>query len=342
MIQKAWGRGVLVLLGCLVVPAAAQDEERPFRPSNEEVDRELDRSLERAYDEDHPPPPEAEPARPTKRERRRKKDDDGGFRLRLGGYAAHYAATFKDVELRLREGSSGGERIRLDERDAVADFDVDHGQLYKAWIDLGKHVSITGGFRRLVARESQQTTTSFTFGRTHFAAGQRVETLVDNYLADLDLVVKPINNRWVSLDLHLGSRYVFWETRLTNETLGPLVAQERSRLEGAMPMVGAGIAVRPLRQVELFARARVGYMGYDRPESHHYSRRNGYRHVEAKEKEVKSAELDVGLSITFFDHLGVLVGYRLDHVSIEREVRNRTAEVEGTVHGLYAGVLLEF
>ncbi|MCO5171482.1 MAG: hypothetical protein M9894_34710 [Planctomycetes bacterium] len=316
--------------------AAAQtppgaDDGPPFRVPSDQVDDELDRSLRQEFDEDHPaPPPLGEPPPPPAA-----KDDDR-LRLRLGGFAAHYHAQLQSVRVSYREGLSGGQEVRLDKHDAVADFDPANTQLYRAWFDIGRHVSITGGFWRGVFRSSDHASTeSFTFGRTTFLQGERIGTRVEAMTADLDLVLKPVNNRWFEMGLHLGARYMYWETQLTSRADG--ARQERSRIEAAVPVVGASLAFRPLRWFELFARARVGYLEYDRP-----SRRDDFGSLDAKAKEARTAEIDLGMKFVFKETIGVIAGYRLDHLRLEREVEERTEGARGTVHGLYAGLILEF
>lgn len=330
----------IALVGVLALPgiASAQtpprgDDGPPFRVPNDQVDDELDRSLRQEFDEDHPAPPplgDAPPAGP------RKQDDDDRLRLRLGGFAAHYYAQLQSVRLSYREGLSGGGVIRLDKNDAVADFDPSNTQLYRAWFDIGRHVSITGGFWRGVFRSSDHVSTqSFTFGRTTFLEGERIGTRVEAMTADLDLVLKPVNNRWFEMGLHIGARYMFWESQLTSRN--DPSREERSRIEAAVPVVGASLAFRPLRWFELFARGRVGYLEYDRP-----SRRDDWGSVDAKAKEARTAEIDLGMKFVIKETIGVIAGYRLDHLRLEREVEERTEGARGTVHGLYAGLILQF
>lgn len=334
--------GVLSLVGVLALPglSSAQDDKPPargevdgppFRTSEDQLNQELDRSLEDEYDEDHPavdpgPPPAVAP--PVEKDR---------FELRLGGLAAHYYSQLQDVRVRYREGGSGGAEIEVDKNDAVADFGPEHTQLYRGWLDLGKHVSFEGGYWRGVYRDTKEITQGFTFGRQSFAVGERVGTRVEMMTADLDLVVKPLNNRWVELGLHLGTRYMLWET----EFKGPGGREELSRIEAAVPVIGASIAFRPTRFMELFAKGRLGYLDYDRPRSSRYDD-GDIDTIEAKEKSAKSVEVDVGVKFILADTIGVIAGYRLDHLRLEREVDERTEGVRGTAHGVYAGLILDF
>ena len=255
----------------------------------------------------------------------------------LGGLAAHYYSQLQHVRVSYREGLSGGDDIEVDKKDAIADFEPEHTQLYRGWFDLGKHVSFEGGYWNAVYRDTKEITTGFTFGRESFFAGERVSTRVEMTTADLDLVLKPLNNRWVELGLHLGSRYMIWETQFKGED----DSEETSRLEAAVPVVGASFAFRPTRFMELFAKGRIGYLDYDRPRSSRYDD-GDIRTVEAKEKKSKSIEIDVGVKFLFFDTVGLIAGYRLDHLQLEREVDNRTEGVKGTAHGVYAGLILDF
>lgn len=314
-------------------PAATEDEGPPFRTSNDQINEDLDRSLRQEFDEDHPPPPEVTSTPPVVVE-----EDDDRLRLRLGGLAAHYYAQLQDVRVSYREGASGGGDIDVDEDDAIADFEPENTQIYRAWFDIGKHVGFYGGFWRGVFRDDQPTTQAFTFGRTTFLQGEQVNTRVELMTADLDLVIKPVNVRVFELGIHLGTRYMFWETEFKSALPG---RSERSRLEVAIPVVGASLALRPARWFEIFARGRVGYLSYDRPASSHFD--DGDLHtIDAKEKEAKSVEIDVGLKFIVADTIGLIAGYRLDHLRIEREVDQRTEGVRGTAHGVYAGLILDF
>jgi hypothetical protein len=328
----------LALAAALVLPGIAraqdpiEDTGPPFRPSNDQLNDELDETLQQEYDEAHPPPP-AEPTPPPP------PPPDEGIRFRLGGLASHYYAIARDVTVYHRDGTSGGLPVDLDDGDAVADFEPRHLQNYRMWIDLGKHVSFEGGYRRSMFRDERAIAQGFTFGRTAFTTNETVNTSIDTLTADLDLVVKPVNNRWVEIGLHLGTRYMFWRTEL--KSAASALRRETSTLEAAVPIVGASLAIRPVRPLELFVRGRVGYLEYDRPESAHYH--NGrLRTIEAKDKEAKTCELDAGISVTIDETIGVVVGYRLDYLRIEREVDDRSEGVKGTVHGIYAGVILEF
>jgi hypothetical protein len=298
-------------------PVTSADEGPPFRTSNDQVNEDLDRSLRQEFDEDHPPPPDVAPAAPAVVD----PDDDDRLRLRLGGLAAHYYSQLQDVRLSYREGTSGGEDIDVDEDDAIADFEPANTQLYRAWFDIGKHVGFYGGFWRGVFRDQKTTTQQFTFGRMTFLEGEDVSTRVELMTADLDLVVKPVNVR-------------VFKSAVPGRT-------ERSRLEAALPVVGASLALRPARWFEIFARGRVGYLSYDRPQSTRIHD-GDVDTIDAKEKEAKTVEIDVGLKFIFADTIGLIAGYRLDHLRIEREVDDRTEGVRGTAHGVYAGLILDF
>lgn len=332
------------LAGLLVFPgvASAQDAAKdgdgpPFRQPNEQLDQELDESLQKEFDEDHPPateppPPPGAPVAET---------EDDRLRLRLGGFAAHFYTQLQDLEVKYREGASGGLDVPIDEDEAVADFEPENSQLYRAWFDIGRHVSLQGGFWRTVYRsETQPNARDFTFGRETFFASENVSTSFEVMVADLDLVIKPVNNRWFELGLHVGSRYVYWESTIKSADV--LGKTERSKIEAAMPVVGASLAFRPVKVFEIFARGRVGYLDYDRPESTHIDDDGDVDHTSAKHKRSKSAELDVGVKVILFETIGVVAGYRLDYMKIEREVDERTEGVRGTAHGLYAGLILDF
>lgn len=335
--------GVFTLAGALAAPGVARGQAGageeggpPFRPSNDQLNEELDRSLRQEFDDDHPPPPEVTPPPPVV-----PADDgeDDRLRLRLGGLAAHYYSQLQDVKVSYREGTSGGLDIEVDEDDSIADFDPANTQLYRAWFDIGKHVGLYGGFWRGVFRDQKQSTQEFAFGRTTFLEGEDLDSRVELMTADLDLVIKPVNVRVFELGLHFGARYMFWETEFKSSLASS--RRERSRIEAAVPVVGVALAVRPARWFELFARGRVGYLSYDRPRSTHI-RDGDVRTIDAKDKEAKSVEIDMGLKFIFADTIGLIAGYRLDYIKMEREVDQRTEGVSGTAHGVYAGLILDF
>jgi hypothetical protein len=321
--------------------ASAQDpppRDAPFRPSNEQIDENLDRTLQREYDADHPPPPAEGPsgdvAPPPVVVTH---DEESRFKLHLGGYGAHLYSAISDVRVGKGHGRFSNP-IRLDGSSGIADFDPENSQTYRAWIDFGKHVSIEGGFRRTVFRSQQASQQSFSFDRLTVGRNEQLGVSLDTLTADLDLVIKPINNRWVELDLNLGSRYLFFRTELQGNQANRTA---RSTVEAAVPVVGAGIALRPWRCLELFARGRVGYLDYDRPESYH--RQNGrLNRVSNQSKTVKTAEIDIGIQFLIKQHIGVIAGWRMDYLQFERRADDAHEESRATINGLYAGLVLQF
>lgn len=317
---------------CLFLTAAtgrAQEGAPPpddFKPSNDQVNRELDDSLRKEFE---PPPPPPPPPPPVVVHR-----DDDRLRLTLGGMAAHMVAVLDNVTISHRDHGSGGNDVDLDR---ISDFDEEHTQTYRAWFEIGRHVALEGGYRGAVFRDGSVNPTAFTFGRTTYGANEVVDKSIKVGTADLDLVLKPLNNRWIGLGIHLGARYMFWRTTLEGQS----VNREESTLEAVVPVIGASIAFRPFKWWEIFARGRVGYLSYDRDAGSY--RRNGRRHyVEAKEKEAKSIELDVGMQFLIADTIGLVVGVRADYMNIEREVDAREESAKGTMKGVYAGLVLQF
>ena len=334
--------GLLPLL--LVGSLQAQED---FTPPNEQVDRELDESLRREYGPDGkpierpydleprelPPPPPPPPV---------DDDDDDEWELKLGALAAHYYTWIDGVRISHREGLSGGGRIELTKHGAVADYDPHNSQTYRAWLDIGRWISLEAGFRRTNYRSSPQPTAStFTYGRTTYVAGTRVETELDQATIDADFVFKPVNNRWFELGLHFGARYLFADTMIRN-VADPLGQTERERIEMVVPMVGLGLALRPARWLELFVRGRVGHFGYERDEAFVFDDDDDVRHVTPKEKSATSGELDAGVQLLLGDTIGVVAGWRLDYLKVEREVRERDEKLRSLSHGVYGGLILQF
>lgn len=318
---------------CLFLAAAAtgraQEEAPPddFKPSNDQVNRELDDSLRKEFEPPPPPPPPPPPV-VVHRDRDR-------LELTLGGMAAHMVAVLSDVEVSHREQSRGGATIDLDRE---ADFDEVHTQTYRGWFEIGRHVALEGGYRGAVFRDTSVTLSAFDFGRATYAQNELVQKKIETATADLDLVLKPLNNRWIGLGIHLGARYMFWRTNFEGSSL---VNRDESTLEAVVPVIGASIAFRPFKWWEIFARGRVGYLSYDRDAGSY--RHRGHRHyVEAKEKEAKSIEVDVGMQFLIADTIGLIVGVRADYMEIEREVDAREESARGTMKGVYAGLVLQF
>lgn len=320
--------GASVVL-CLVLGASigrAQDGSGEFKPSNDQVNKELDDSLRKEFEPPPPPPPPPPPVIVHHK--------DDRLKLTLGGMAAHMVAVLDDVTVSHRDHGTGGNDIDLDQ---VSDFDEEHTQTYRAWFEIGRHVALEGGYRGGVFRDTSANPTAFVFGRSAYAAGEMLDTKIETCTADLDLVLKPLNNRWIGLGIHLGARYMFWRTDLK----GTGMNREESTLEAVVPVIGASIAFRPFKWWEIFARGRVGYLSYER-DSGHYHHGDHDHYVEAKEKEAKSVELDVGMQFLIADTIGLIVGARLDYMDIEREVDAREESAKGTMKGVYAGLVLQF
>lgn len=348
----------------LLSPGLALAQEGGFTPSNDELNRDLDESLRQEYEA---PPPRATPVAPTctrphcdehrhhhpdRDEPDEGEEDEDRFELRLGGMMAHWMSRLQDVKLAHREGSQGGAEFELKQVYTLDDdIDLDdlddpndvwhHTQTYKAWFDIGKHVSLQAGFWRTVYRQDGAARQAFQFGRTSIAAGQGVEVKMDLAVADFDVVVKPINNRYLSLDLHFGGRYIRWQTRVRRSD-SPTQLEDTSTLEAGVPMVGLGLTLRPLRELQFFARGRIGYLAYERDAHYVYEGGGQWDYVERKERKTVSGQAEAGILVMFFDTIGFTVGYRLDYMELEREVDERRSAFEGFAHGAFAGAVLEF
>lgn len=328
--------------------ALAQGEEYdpPFTPSNEQVDRELDESLAREYDAEGRP---IEPGPSVPGERRGPppppppEDRDDEWKITLGGLAAHYHTWLREARIAHREGGSGGGRVDLiSQQGAGLDFDAEHSQTYRTWVDFGSWISLEGGYRHTVHRANEASASTFTFGRQTFNAGSLIETKLDLATIDVDFVFKPVNNRWFELALHFGARYVYADVDVARS--GDVVGtRERQRIEAAMPVIGLGIAFRPVRGFELFARGRIGHFGYERDGAYVFDDDDGdIDYIAPKEKSATSGELDVGMQVVLFDTIGVIGGWRLDYIDLKREVTQRSEKLKAISHGLYAGMILQF
>lgn len=153
---------------------------------------------------------------------------------------------------------------------------------------------------------------------------------------DYDTVVRPLNNDWVTLDISLGSRYVRWDTKLS----GP-AGTEDDTLEAWVPMIGLGLTLRPVHELSLFARVRTGHIKVEYRED----RQRDSVVVTDREKvkrEHTSLEIDLGMSVIFEETFGFVVGYRGDYLELERVKGDDRKTLEATVHGAYAGFILQF
>lgn len=348
----------LLVAGCglplLAAPAAAQDREQDFTPSNEELDRDLDESLAEEYSEEEAP---SEAAKEDHRDccghdghhHDEGPDDRDGhdrLRLRFGGLAAYAWTGLSNLEISHREGGSGGGVIELAQEEDD-DFVFDNGAgMYRAWIGIGRYVSLQGGWfhgrfgdTNALSNDSGGTP-GFTFGGSRFNNGDIVEINQELRVADFDVVVHPLTLKWIRLDFSLGARYAYWETRV--ERLNRSYNKEEDRIEGLIPMVGFGITVSPVEPLAFFLRGKVGTIEYER-EGGYYRRTNGRRrYVEPKNREHTSAELDAGMTFTIANTFGFIVGARIQYIELERVVPDRSSRVEGYASSLYAGVLLNF
>lgn len=329
-----------ILAALLALPLARADDdhpEGPFDPPNEEIDKDLDESLRREYDENgNPIPPPVDPDQDPPSSGGGV--DDDRLHLRLGGMVAYYYTQLKNVEISHREGALGGGEIDFDDQ-GIADLDEEHSLTYRAWFDIGRFVSLQGGFRSTQFSDLRRPTSTFTYGSTTFSQNQFLETEIEILSADFDVVIKPLNNRWVELGISFGGRYVYWETEFSNPQNA--FTRERESTEALLPMIGMSLALRPARPIEIFARGRIGHFEYEREER--FRRRNGTLEFdEARTKEATAAEVDLGLRLLIADTIGLIAGYRADFMHIESSRDSRAEEVKGVAHGLYAGVVLQF
>lgn len=337
-------------LSFLGAPAAwAQDPNEGFTPSNDELDRELDQSLAEEYAQ---PEPEPEPVRPVVPEppppSGRKTDDR--IKLRLGGMAAYAWTSFHDLEMSHSKGNRGGDTVVFDGYDGDQEnaFEFESGSgYYRAWFDIGPWVSLQGAFSHAGFEDTQVLsnqeggTPGFVFGDTVFQTGDIVEVSHTLRIADFDIAVHPLHLDWLRLDVTLGARYVYWNTRLDRISRG--FDRQEKTLEALIPMVGLGISLRPVRPLELFLRGRIGAIEVERDEGSYRRRRDGrVREIDPFKREQASLELDAGFSFTIADTVGFIVGARVNYLEIERETEDERTRFEGTASSLYAGLILNF
>jgi opacity protein-like surface antigen len=327
--------GALVVLG--VAPASAQE----LSPSNEAIDQDLDQALEREYEhsDDHPPPPPAESGVVVATEQ---DDDDGrgGIRLRLA--ASYWRAYLRDITLSDGVGDAIDELEIYDFDDFKYAGDPDDdpdGQgvvagHYELSLDFNRVVGLRGAFTHARWRGDAVVGTDdvpdgFSYGSTTWGSGDELDVTIELYTADFDLVLRPLNTRYINFDLTLGARYVSWKTELARGGI-----TEMTHLESVVPTAGVALGVRPVSWFELFGRARVGHLSYE------YDDDDGEEVRESRD--TTTLELECGVQVTIFDTVGIMLGYRVEHTEIERFDGDGEQRAEGTAQGVFAGLTLQF
>lgn len=333
--------GLMVALGTAGVASGQElKSDDSFTPSNESIDSDLDRTLESEYTDERGEPVPDYAA-----------DSDGGQgapaarnprdRVRLRIMGAYWRANLSGAEIEYGVGGFGGETIKLNDPDNdqydEQQFDDVGAGTYRMTLDLGRFVSLTGSFRHARFTASGFVTPGegfeqgFDYGSTTWNLGDPYEAEIEVWTGDLDVLIRPVNRDCLTVDLSVGARYSRWETTLGDDVTPGL---ENTVLESVIPMLGLGVALRPLQELEFFGKVRVGYLGYEIEDEDDPT--------EDLERESTSLEVDLGISVTIADTIGFVVGYRLDYIEIERTTVDRDQRVGGTVHGPYAGLILNF
>jgi hypothetical protein len=347
---------------------------------DEEIDRRLDESLRREYGSPDgtipPPPPEDDhehrdhrdkPEKPKKPKKHHDDDDDDDrFRISLGVWGGHWQAElFQASVTNYRKhwfgpGMNAGGRIRLDGHEGSPDLDVAQTQTYQGWIDLGKHVTISGGARYATYRDTAGAPPLSFFGAHYFTSQQPLMTKFEFLSSDLDVTVNPLAFERVKLGVMLGLRYVRSAVRFsTNQNFAGPDDRVSQSVEALIPMVGLGGSVRPINakkvSVELYAQGMVG--GFDLETRSYNSRsrargRNGNRYYYYSSngntyddhREFRSFALvaEGGIKVVLFGHLGVVAGYRFEVTQLYREDESRIRQAAFKVGGPYAGAVVEF
>lgn len=332
---------------CLLLPMLsggvvhAQDD---FSPPNKDLDKDLDKALEKEFEK----PPKKEYADPPRSKKRGR-----SWKITFGLMGAFSYTELYDVTVSHREGAIGGQAVRLvDDRNSHDDDDdlengyefAKGGAAFNSWINLGKYVAFWGGFTHTKYSDTQTLSSAvggipaFTFGETTFNLGDRVKTTLEVMTADFDFVFRPLNNSWITIDLSIGGRYLFWGTEMQRE--GSLEPEQDQRLEALLPMAGIGLELRPVKVFALFGRFRIGGFEYERDDDW---RDDDDDYVwEPYEKEATSFQIDLGIKLIFGESVGFVIGYRHDYMEIIRIVNERSESIEAHAHGFYGGLILQF
>lgn len=341
-------------------PILAQEDDAPFVPSNERLDDDLDRSLADEYSSsaEIPDAPDVPPSSVDDDD-----DDRCGIKLRLMG--AFWRTQFKEVAFSHREGPGLGtgdivkmsdpldseNRITAGPRKNSDALDGDDAGLYEITLSLGRYVALRGGFQHSDFDYEHTIGVAgnpgpFTFGETTWGVGSVLASEFEISTGDLEVVLRPLNNEWITIDVSVGGRYTMWKTefeRKANVLSTTADARERDKLEALVPTVGVGLALRPIKQLEFFARARVGALSYERDADLRWnSYKDRWDRVERLEREAEMVEIDAGISLVLGETIGVIAGYRYSSYELERITDERAHRFEGEVGGFYAGAIIQF
>jgi hypothetical protein len=327
-------RRVLPAVLCLLLlaPLARAQDARPS-----EEDRKLDESLERALKEPDQSPPPAPPV-PEKGAR---DDDKDHVRLTLDALAAQWSARiYRATAVGRAPGSS------LREQPATTFLDESYGpgnmygelsetQLYRAFVgvhfanvaDLGLEVA----GRTLVARDGRAVPIPFQFAGHSFAFGEPLDSRFSYRCLDADCLTHAWPESWFGLEGGFGFSYLYTHVTLRDVLSGNGAQQS---LESLALMFRFGLAVRPVHtdvfSLELFARVRAGGM----PGTY----------------QCGLEQTEVGVSLTFFDSFGIMLGHHFERAQLERHlatpvpdnlgpITDKRAEIgaEGPFLAIFAG-----
>lgn len=369
----AVGSGLVMAVAC-VLPSVAQAQDKNY-PNQE--DRDLDRALRKEYGDPNGPAPAPQQPAPTQPVRVERHDDEDEFFFHLGVFGAYWAAWLRDASVSSGRQGIHGDYVPLYGSDTSATNldDPAHGQIYRAWIDLGPWFSIDGGVTRASFHSENTNPRDFQFRAHQFNQGTDLETRFQFLTADLNFVVHPAHSAWGQVDLLVGGRYLWSNVEFKQTGFGffgpPVIVgggggfgggpfggivndKVNQTVEGFVPTVGLGFKLRPIHNkdvaLEFAARGVVG--GFDWEERRWRDGRgdfnDGFNNGDPNSNFNRSsyyaytANADGSLSLILWDTFGFTAGYHYDvnHISIEN--RDGTKRAEWKAHGPYGGIFVQF
>jgi len=312
------------------------------------VDRALDEALDQEFgksgrrEDPQPEPLRVPPPRITQVTIVAEEDEpapEDWFHLRLG-----FAQWFVGLdEFNVRNSAFASDETDLtklkllDSRGRLAKDQDEEGQrssqIYRLEIGLHPYVSITGFYHRSVLRGNRLLSQDLFYDDQVYDAGATLKTKIDLTITEIAGTVHAIRASWIRVDFHLGLRYMKVVTQLAEQGIPSSVRDDR--LEGAAPMVGVGVILRPLEGLEVYGTLKAGGLDYEKNNSD-----------DPYQEDVRSfsfASLDVGVRLNIKNTFGIGVGLRAESFELYRQ-QNRFNKLsfDGSYGGPYAAVFIGF
>lgn len=304
---------------------------------DEKVDRRMREALRREYGDPHGPPlpqpqrhthanvetPPPPPPGPAKTIATVKDEDDlTSIDLKLGAMAGHWSAGIFGVRLASRghDGTGTGGSFDYGKRIDSDGLGRSETQIYRAQVNLTRGLGLQATFREAIYRDHGVVNETFDYDGIQFNPGAFVDTKLYARIFDVDAVVRPVDDKHFNLDVYLGGRYIFAKTEIADGLpvgMGGTGLSAVQVHEGGMPMVGLGFGLRPIPEIEFFARSRVGGWEWETRSFSRVDRRTGtFQPGHTTLRSMASVEAEAGIKFIFDETIGFAVGYRLEVIHL--------------------------